>query len=101
MKKALWITIVLVLVFGVLGLMVAQNAKAGTTTCSGTFTSVGGHKGTCGSQLYRCPKCGNVGCRHENCATATNGRDCCTNGIWDHSQHCSKCGYSGNLEVLE
>jgi hypothetical protein len=30
MKKALWITIVLVLAFGMLGLMVAQNAKAGT-----------------------------------------------------------------------
>jgi len=61
------------------------EAGRGPVNCNGTKKDSKGYKSRCGAILYRCSKCGAVGCK-------TTG---CENQRFNGGQ-CSKCGYVGS-----
>ena len=50
--------------------------------------------GSCGSILFRCKKCGNVGCQQ------AQGGDCSNQGF-SASSKCLRCGILGQKEILK
>lgn len=63
-------------------------------SCNGTFTNwQGSHE--CGAPLYRCSKCGNIGCDQDGESNK------CTNQAFKPAGYCRKCSALGTKEFFQ